>query len=118
MDFKSLSDLLSGGGVAPVEQVDITGNMNVEEKLNEIVKSMSFGGMVFKRIRTINLSTADPHLGQKVWFMIGFQHTNANDSGLGYGIQIFFQYTDNYFWIRRIVQSNTKWVKIDGTPME
>lgn len=28
MDFKSLSDLLSGG-VAPIERVDITGNMKV-----------------------------------------------------------------------------------------
>lgn len=117
MDFKSLSDLLSGG-VSPIEQVDITGNMNVEEKLNEIVKSMSFGGMVFKRIRTINLSTADPHLGQKVWFMIGFQHTNASDSSLGYGVQIFFQYTSDYFLIRRIVDDSIKWAKYEGTLME
>lgn len=92
--------------------------MDVEEKLNEIVKSMSFGGMIFKRIRTINLSTADPHLGQKMWFMIGFQHTNANDSGLGYGIQIFFQYSGDFIMIRRIAQNNTKWIKIDGTLME
>lgn len=51
MNFKSLSDLLSGGG-SPIEQVDITGNMNVEEKLNEIVKSMSFGpkSMVHDRL--------------------------------------------------------------------
>lgn len=117
MDFKSLSDLLSG--VPPIEQVDITGNMNVEEKLNEIVKSMSFGGMVFKRIRTINLSTADPHLGQKVWFMIGFQHAaaSAGDNN-GYGVQIFFQYTSDYFLIRRIVNDSIKWAKYEGTLME
>lgn len=117
MDFKSLSDLLSGE-VSPIEQVDITGNMDVEEKLNEIVKSMSFGGMVFKRIRTINLTTADPHLGRKVWFMIGFQHTNASNSNLGYGIQIFFQYTSDYFLIRRIVNDSIKWAKYEGTLME
>lgn len=93
--------------------------MDVEEKLNEIVKSMSFGGMVFKRIRTINLSTADPHLGQKVWFMIGFQHTVASDgANNGYGVQIFFQYTADQILIRRIVQNDIKWVKIDGTLME
>lgn len=117
MNFKSLSDLLSGG-VTPIEQVDITGNMNVEEKLNEIIKSMSFGGMIFKRIRTINLSTADPHLGQKVWFMIGFQHTAASDSSLGYGVQIFFPYTADQILIRRIVQDQIRWVKYEGTLME
>lgn len=118
MNFKSLSDLLSGG-VSPIEQVDITGNMNVEEKLNEIAKSMSFGGMIFKRIRTINLSTADPHLGQKVWFMIGFQHTNASDgANNGYGVQIFFQYTADQILIRRIVQDQIRWAKYEGTLME
>lgn len=118
MNFKSLSDLLSGGGT-PIEQVDITGNMNVEEKLNEIIKSMSFGGMIFKRIRTINLSTADPHLGQKVWFMIGFQHTPSIDNDYGYGLQIFFSYIGNDILIRRHISNpdSVTWVKFQGTVM-
>lgn len=74
---------------------------------------------VCKRIRTINLSTADPHLGQKVWFMIGFQHTaaSAGDKN-GYGVQIFFQYTADQILIRRIVQDQIRWAKYEGTLME
>lgn len=119
MNFKSLSDLLSGGGVSSIEQVDITDNMNVEEKLSEISKSMPTGSMYVKRIRTIDLTTADPHLGQKVWFMIGFQHTNASDGdNNGYGVQIFFQYTADQILIRRIVQDRIQWAKYEGTLME
>lgn len=50
--------------------------------------------------------------------MIGFQHTNASDSSLGYGVQIFFQYTSDYFLIRRIVDDSVKWAKYEGTLME
>ena len=92
--------------------------MNVEEKLNEIIKSMSFGGMIFKRIRTINLSTADPHLGQKVWFMIGFQHTAASSDNEGFGVQVFFQYSGVDIMIRRIHSTENIWVKLSGTRMD
>ena len=118
MNFKSLSDLLSGG-VYPIEQVDITGNKNVEEELNRIVRSMPTGTMIVKRIRTINLSTADPHLGQKVWFMIGFQHTPSISNNYGYGLQIFFSYTGNDILIRRCISNpdTVTWVKFQGTVM-
>ena len=93
--------------------------MNVEEKLNEIIKSMPAGSMYVKRIRTIDLTTADPHLGQKVWFMIGFQHTQSIDGNNGYGVQIFFHYIDNYILIRRHISNPDRvtWVKFQGTVM-
>lgn len=117
MNFKSLSDLLSGG-VSPIEQVDITGNMNVEEKLSEISKSMPTGSMYIKRIRTIDLTTADPHLGQKVWFMIGFQHSAASSDNEGFGVQVFFQYSGYDIMIRRIYSTENIWVKLSGTRMD
>lgn len=112
MNFKSLSDLLSGEGCSPIEQVDITGNMNAEEKLSEISKSMPTGSMYVKRIRTVDLTTADPHLGKKVWFMIGFQHTAA------YGVQVFFQYSGDDIMIRKIYSTENIWVKLSGTRMD
>ena len=119
MKFKEIASILSRGGVTPIEQVDITGNMNVEEKLSEISKSMPTGSMYVKRIRTIDLTTADPHLGQKVWFMIGFQHTPSIDNDYGYGLQIFFSYIGNDILIRRHISNPDRvtWVKFQGTVM-
>lgn len=92
--------------------------MDVEEELDKVHKSMPMGSMYFRRVRTIDKSSTDPHFGKKLWFMIGFTHSAASSANDGYGAQILFQYSGDFIMIRRIIGNDRYWIRFDGTRMD
>lgn len=102
MKFKEIASILSEGGVSPIEQINIEGNTDVDGVLESLHSKMPTGTLYFRRVRCIELSNPDEHLSRFVWFLIGFTHTGASNINQGYGVQILFSYSSEYFYVVRI----------------